>query len=114
LSTLTFLAAFCWVCPAIGLGCALAAGYVAAIGMLLLIELEIGRMPLPKVAAAPVARRIAGLRPSGAPWGFATYPALLHPRLSAYRRLAHGRPARGRSHLAHRAVFSPWVEPLGW
>lgn len=114
LSTLAFLAAFCWACPVIGLGRALAAGYAAAIGMLLLIELGIGRIPLPKSAAVPVASRIARLRPSGAPWGFAIHPALLRPRLYAYNRLAHGRPARGRSHLAHRAVFSPWVEPLGW
>ncbi|MGO9465022.1 MAG: hypothetical protein ACLQIB_04530 [Isosphaeraceae bacterium] len=114
LSTLAFLAAFCWVCPAIGLGGGLVAGYVAAVLMLVLIEQGISRVRFPRGAALPVARPISALRPSGTAWGFATYPALSATRLYAHTRLAPGRLGRGRLHLAHRGGFSPWVETLGW
>jgi len=114
LSTLAFLAAFCWVCPAIGLGGGLVAGYAAAVLMLLVIEKGISRIRFPRGAAVAVTCRISAPRPSGTPWGFATHPALSPTRLYAHTRLAPRRSGRGRSHLAHRGGFSPWVETLGW
>jgi len=114
LSTLAFLAAFCWVCPVIGLGGGMVAGYVAAVLMLLVIEKGISQIRFPCGAAMPAPRRISGLRPSGTAWGFATHPALTATRLYAHTRLAPRRSGRGRLHLAHRGGFSPWVETLGW
>ncbi len=114
LSTLAFLAAFCWVCPVIGLGGGLVAGYVAAALMLLVIEKGISRIRFPRGTAVPAPRAISGPRPSGTAWGFAASPALSATRLYAHPRLAPRRSGRGRLHLAHRAGFSPWVETLGW
>ncbi len=114
LSTLAFLAAFCWVCPVAGLGGGLFAGYVAAVLMLLVIEKGVSRIRLPRGPAMPVPRPISALRPSGTAWGFATHPALTATRLYAHARLAPRHSGRGRLHLAHRGGFSPWVETLGW
>jgi hypothetical protein len=114
LSTLAFLAAFRWVCPLIGLGGGLVAGYVAAVLMLLVIEKGISRIGIAHSAATAIPQRILALRPSGTAWGFATNPALTPTRLYAYTRLAPRRSGRGRLHLAHRGGFSPWVETLGW
>jgi hypothetical protein len=114
LSTLAFLAVFCWVCPVTGLIGALVAGYAAAVAALLLIDIGIGLFPFSQSAALPTMARILHSRAGGAPWGFAPTAALLRPRLYTYSRLAPRRPARGRSHFAHRDGFSPWVETLGW
>jgi len=114
LSTLAFLAAFCWVCPVLGLFRALVVGYAVAVLMLLLIDLGINKTPIPPDAAIPISRRISCLRPSGLPWGFAANPALQPTRLYAHNRLAPRRSSRGRAHLAHRGGFSPWVETLSW
>lgn len=114
LSTLAFLAAFCWVCPETGFGRALVAGYAAAIAVLLLIDVASRRIPIPRSDREPVALRIPRLGPSGAPCGFAANPMLLRPRLYGHYRLAPRRSARDRSHFAHRGGFSPWVETLRW
>jgi len=116
LSTLAFLAAFCWGCPVIGLGGGLAAGYAAAVLMLLLIESGLSRIRFRGSVAMPVSvsRPLSGLRHSGTPWGFAPNPPLTATRLYVYTRLAQGRFGRGRLHHAHRGGFSPWVETLGW
>jgi hypothetical protein len=114
LSTLAFLAAFCGVCPVIGLFRALALGYAAAVAMLLLVETGIRRIPRAHGAAVPVSERMARLRPSGAPWGFATHLGLQPTRLHAHYRLPARRSTRGRRHLTHRGGFSPWVETMGW
>jgi hypothetical protein len=114
LSTLAFLAAFCWVCPVVGLAGGLLAGYVAAVSMLLVIETLTSPIRFPRAVAMPVSHRIAGLRHSGTPWGFATTPALAGTRFCVHTRLAQRRSGGRRSHLAHRGGFSPWVETLGW
>jgi hypothetical protein len=118
LSTLAFLAAFCGVCPVIGLFRALALGYAAAAATLLFIEMgmEIGKTPLPRGAAlpSPSSRRMALLGPSGAPWGFAGHLPLPTTRLYAHYRLPARRSTRSRRHLAHRGGFSPLVETMAW
>ena len=114
LSTLAFLAAFCWVCPVIGLGrrtgCWICRRGLDAPGH------RKGDQPNPNSTrrghASP--RRISALRPSGTAWGFAANPALTATRLYAHARLAPRALGRGRLHLAHRGGFSPWVETLGW
>jgi hypothetical protein len=114
LSTLAFLAAFCWVSPVVGLGSALLFGYAAVGVMLLVIHMGNCKIPSSHGVAWPGARRISRPRPSGAPWGFATTSALAPTRIYAHHRLAQGRATRSRPHLAHRGGFSPWVETLAW
>jgi hypothetical protein len=113
LSTLAFLAAFCWADPVVGLFRALVVGYGVAVLMLLFIDMGTSKRPVAGAIAVPGRPQIT--RPSsGMAWGFATNAGFGCPRLHAYNRLAPRRGGRGRSHLVHRGGFSPWVETLSW
>jgi hypothetical protein len=113
LSTLAFLATFCWADPVVGLFRALFVGYGVSVVVLLFIDMGTGKRPLAPGAAAPRGIRISR-QSSGLPSGFATSTFLGSTRFYAHNRLAPRRAGRGRPQLAHRGGFSPWVETLSW
>lgn len=103
LAMVAFLATFRFGGPQLGLGPATAAGYAAALGTLVLVELlAASRSRYPRDRAAPDRARPAGWRWEAGLSG--SYPGL-SARPGELRRVRRRRPTERHS-------FSPWVEPI--